>query len=586
MIDDVVPDKATYRPGEPAHVTVTLTNDRAGPLSGRIVLALRHLDQEVSRYEQAVEVGPGPDARAEVAFNFTPPSVPFRGYGLDATLYDAGGQVLAEGSGALDVLEHWSQAPRYGFLSDFAPDQSDAEVQARCDSLCRYHLNVVQFYDWMWRHYKLLPPPGVEEFTDAMGRRLSLRSVKAAIKGVQARGGAAMAYGAVYGAEPEFATLHPELMLYDEHGEPISLDRLFYIMNIAPDSPWVPLIVGEFAEAVRVMGFDGIHLDQYGFPVEAVTAEGKKVELAAHFPPLIEAARTAVTRTAAEVGRSGAGVIFNAVGNWPIEAVAPTSQHAVYIEVWPPDESYNDLRRLIREGKRLSGGKQVILAAYLSPFADPAEETLPRAEAAALLATAVIAASGGSHLLLGERDGILCNPYYPEYARLRPAFARRMRAYYDFLVRYEELLVAPDLQDRRVEQDRDGQGFARYSNRNEDRESYSLQGVPWSTQAEAGKVWLIARYRPGYRIVHLINLADQSEVAWNAPRTPPDPLSNITLALDGLPPIRQAMLLTPDAHRGKPLPVQYNTQGHTTYIHIPRLDIWSVVACACEGDPA
>ncbi|HEX8597849.1 MAG TPA: glycoside hydrolase family 66 protein [Chloroflexia bacterium] len=549
-IDDVVPHKATYRPGETAHVRVTLTNDGRAAERGRLTLALTSLATTVERVAQDVELGP--NTSTVIEFTLTPPPVSLRGYGLDATLAGPSGEALAEGSGALDVLERWSQAPRYGFLSDFAPGQTD--IEGRCDSLLRYHLNVVQFYDWMWRHYKLLPP--TEEFTDGMGRRLSLDSVRAAIEGVQARGGAAMAYGAVYGAEPEFIEQHPELVLYDEEGKPVSLAELFYIMNIAPDSPWVPLIVAEFAEAVREMGFDGIHLDQYGFPKTAVTASGEKVDLAEHFPLLIDRAREAVV-----AARPGAGVIFNAVENWPIETVAPTSQDAVYIEVWPPDVSYNDLRRLIREGRRLSGGKQVILAAYLSPFAETDETTLPQAEAAALLATATIAASGGSHLLLGERDGILCDPYYPKYATLRPAFAARMRAYYDFLLRYEELLISPELTD-----DEPGDGA-----------SLSLRGVSYAAEAEAGAVWTVARRKAGHHIVHLINLRDQSDVTWNSLRTPPGSLENLELTIEGLPPVGRVLLLTPDTGKGKPVSVSWTQEANQVRVHVPRLLIWAVV---------
>src|SRR6266540_3573467 len=316
-IDDIAPDRAMYRPGETARVRVTLTNAGRSAQSGRPTLVLSHLDQAVERLEQVVDVGPG--ATAMTTFTLIPPPTPLRGYGLDATLAAADGRVLAEGSGALDVLESWSQAPRYGFLSDFAPGQAD--VAARCDALCRYHLNVVQFYDWMWRHYALLPPadaiePGTEQsFTDALGRRLALATVRETIAAVQARGGAALAYGAVYGAEPEYADAHPELALFDEEGQRVSLAELFYIMNIAPGSPWVPLIVEEFAQAVRTLDFDGIHLDQYGFPKTARTASGELVDLSTHFPPLIDAARAAVV-----AAKPSAGVIFNAVGNWPIEA--------------------------------------------------------------------------------------------------------------------------------------------------------------------------------------------------------------------------------------------------------------------------
>lgn len=577
-IDDIAPDKATYHPGEIAQVRVTVTNGGEAGFRGRLSLTLRRINETVETAEQMVDLGA--NSTTTLLFSFTPPPTPtpMCGYGLDARLYSGkqegsgeGNRVLAEGSGALDVLERWSQAPRYGFLSDFGPEQTEGTVVARCESLCRYHLNVVQFYDWMWRHYKLLPPPEVGEvFTDVLDRRLSMRTVRQAIREVQARGGAAMAYGAVYGAEPEFADGHPELRLYDEAGKPISLAELFFIMNIAPSSPWVPLIVAEFAEAVRELGFDGIHLDQYGFPKIALDLAGEVVDLATCFPVLIDRARAAVIAEKAE-----AGVIFNAVTNWPIETVAPTSQDAVYIEVWPPYESYNDLRELIREGKHLSGGKQVILAAYLSPFLDAKEEDLPQAEAAALLATAAIAASGGFHLLLGERDGLLCDPYYPKYATLRPAFAEKMRGYYDFLVRYEELLTDPALQDWPDSGAEGGQVGVRVQ------AAESRGDLAVRSQAEGGTVWTIVRRKPGYWIVHLLNLVGQDNIAWNALRTPPEIIRDIDiiLSLDNLPPVREVLVASPDADMGRPVPVEWSQSGEQLHIHVPQLCVWSTIIC-------
>ncbi len=558
-IDDIAPDKATYRPGETAHVSVSVTNDGERHLQARLSLALVNINDTVTEIEQKVGLEPG--AATTLLFDFTPPPAPMQGYGLDATLYGEGGSALAHASGALDVLERWSQAPRYGFLSDFGPEQTESDVEARSDSLRRYHLNVVQFYDWMWRHYKLLPPSGAgNAFTDALGRRLSLRTVRHATERVQAGGGAAMAYGAVYGAEPEFADIHPELRLYDEEGKPISLAELFYIMNIDPASPWVHLIVAEFAEAVREIGFDGIHLDQYGFPRTARDSTGKIVDLALCFPSLIDKARSAVA-----AAKPGAGVIFNAVTNWPIETVAPTSQDAVYIEVWPPYESYNDLRNLISEGKRLGGGKQVILAAYLSPFLDVREEDVPQAEAAALLSTAAIAASGGFHLLLGERNGVLCDPYYPKYATLRPEFVPRMRTYYDFLVRYEELISAPSVEDWSHEQ-----------------LAESTSGVALRAQAERGTVWAIQRRKPGYRIMHLLNLTDQSDITWNALRTPPTQITDFEVRLGDLPPVQDVLAVSPDTRMGRPVPVQWRQENGLLYARLPQLHVWTVLICRLQ----
>ncbi|MEO7913652.1 MAG: glycoside hydrolase family 66 protein [Roseiflexaceae bacterium] len=559
-ISDVAPDRASYRPGETAHITVTLTNRQSTTVRVHLVLSLTHLDQLIEQIGQNSEIGAG--ATVPVVFTLTPPPTPLHGYGLDATLYDEAGLVLAAGSGALDVLEHWSQAPRYGFLSDFAPGQSD--VMARCDSLCRSHLNVVQFYDWMWRHYALLPPadaiePGTQQsYTDALGRRLALATVRETIAAVQARGAAALAYGAVYGAEPEYADAHPELALFDDAGRRVSLAELFYIMNIAPGSPWVPLIVAEFAQAIRALDFDGIHLDQYGFPKLAHTAAGDLVDLSTHFPPLIDAARAAVV-----AAKPSAGVIFNAVGNWPIETVAPTTQDVVYIEVWPPDESYNDLRRLIADARRLSANKPVILAAYLSPFLDCAPEQLAQAEAAAFLSTAVIAASGGSQLLLGERDGMLCDPYYPKYATLRPAFVPQLHAYYDLLVRYEEWLVAPELSDWSAA-------------------SIQLSGPAGSTQAEAGRVWVIARQKPGYRIIHLINLIDQDTTDWNALRTPPTLLSNLGVSIADMPPTQQILLVTPEAASARPLQLLAKHDNTALKLCVPNVQTWAMLICVLK----
>ncbi len=558
-IVDVAPDRASYRPGEPARVLVTIAAaESAAP--ARIALELTHLDRTIARLEQDVALAAG--AVTQVAFALAlPPDTP-RGYGLDAALLDAAGLPAARGSGALDVLDRWAQAPRYGFLSDFSPGQHD--VAERCDSLLRNHLNVVQFYDWMWRHYVLLPPadqvdPADGGFTDALGRRLSLATVRAAIAAVQARGAAALAYGAVYGAEPEYADAHPELALFDDHGQRVSLAGLFYIMNIAPESPWVPAIVAEFARCVRELGFDGIHLDQYGFPKTATDASGAPADLSEHFPPLIDAARAAVVEA-----RPSAGVIFNAVGNWPIETVAATTQDAVYIEVWPPDVSYNDLRRLVRAARQLGRNKPVILAAYLSPFLDCAPEHIAEAEAAALLATAVIAAVGGSHLLLGERDGILCDPYYPKYATLRPGFVPRMHAYYDFVVRYEEWLSDGALSDW-------------------DGADVMLDGAPAAAEATPGRVWAIARRRPGYRVVHLVNLSDQDTTDWNALRTPPAPRGPLALRLGGVPPLRELLLLTPDAEHGRPIALDFQQLGTEIEATIAELAVWAVVVCVLHS---
>ncbi len=181
-------------------------------------------------------------------------------------------------------------------------------------------------------------------------------------------------------------------------------------------------------------------------------------------------------------------------------------------------------------------------------------------EAGARLATAAIAAAGGFHLLLGEQDGILCDPYYPKYAHLRPEFVPTMRAYYDFLVRYEEWLNDPALTDV-------APGGA---------PPCRIAGLPVGAEAAPGTVWALARHRPGYRVVHLINLLDQAGVEWNAPRTPPQPRTDLTVTVDLPAPARAAYWLTPDAALGRPQPLPVEG-GATARVRIPALDTWGAL---------
>jgi dextranase len=548
QIIDVAPNKSMYLPNEALEIMITIDHQAETPFTGALRVVLNHLDDQIEARTITVSLEPGDTIRSVVTFK--PPPQPPRGYGVDVALIDGAG-VIATASGAFDVLERWSQAPRYGFLSSFGPEMDAATIAEAASSLCRFHLNVVQFYDWMWRHYKLLPPE--DDFTDALGRSISLRAVRDSISSVQGIGAAAFAYGAVYGAEPEYSDLHPELVLVDKDGAPHHLAELFYIMDIHPSSPWTPMIVNEFAETVRELDFDGIHLDQYGFPKGTVwTRTGETCDLADDFPLLIDAAREAVVKE-----KPSAGVIFNAVENWPIETVAPTTQDAIYIEVWPPDESYNDLRRLIQDAKRLGRGQQVVLAAYLTPFLE--EPHAPESEASALLATAVISSSGGFHLLLGERNGILCDPYYPKFGTLREAFVPRLRAYYDYLVRYEEWLTVPCVADWDV----------------------TFENELIRTEAVPGTIWAIACKTSTERIVHLIDLRDQSDDRWNTARTPwSSGMSTIELTILIDENVDSVLIASPEDPRAHELSFESTATG--IRVEVPISGTWTTVVAKVQ----
>ena len=88
--------------------------------------------------------------------------------------------------------------PRYGFVSHYEAGRATDGV---AENVRRFHLNAVQFYDWMYRHAKLMPPE--EEFEDALGQRISLATVRRLVAAVHEAGSLPIAYAAVYAVGKE-----------------------------------------------------------------------------------------------------------------------------------------------------------------------------------------------------------------------------------------------------------------------------------------------------------------------------------------------------------------------------------------------
>lgn len=443
---------------------------------------------------------------------------------------------------AFDIVAKAAEVTRYGFLTDFAPADNHTDDVA---SMRRLHLNAVQFYDWMYRHDELVAP--TEEYEDALGKTTSRRTICTKTAACKQMGMRPFAYGAVYAATPGFSAAHPDWELRTSSGEPLMFgDGWLHFMNIAPGSAWSVHLLAEYERTVTDLGFMGIHMDTYGFPKYANDTGARPVSLRNCFAPLINAAAARVRAL-----DENNGVIFNAVNNWPIEQVAGSDQDAVYIEVWPPHESYFDLYRLIREARLLSGGKTVVLAAYMEPFkhiesdgagraneaepakdagraneADPvkdagrtAEAMSAKAEYAYLLTNAVINASGGTQLALGADDGILCDSYYPNHARLSPEFVIKTQKYADFLVRYAELLYADPGSDI---------SMSCTGGINQDI-IFRANDVRFSSHAAAGAVWTIIRESEARICVNLVNLCGNGE-RWNEKKNKPIPADNIRIA--------------------------------------------------------
>jgi len=385
-----------------------------------------------------------------------------------------------------------------------------------------------------------------------LGRRLSRGTVEDLIEAAHERNIAAMPYTAIYAASIPFYEEHRDWALYQANGQPYLLGENFLVyMDPRPDSAWVDHLLEQFNQVLRQTAFDGIHLDQYGDPKEGYDLNGQRFELAVPLAETINA-----TKELALSHRHRGTVVFNAVTNWPIEAVAPSEQDFVYIEVWPPYSRFEDLHKLITQAQDIGGGKPVVLAAYIDPSL----------EHNARLMDAVIFASGGGHIELGERNGMLAEPYFPNYGTMTPGLAEAIRRYYDFAVRYQDV-IGPRTRDTTTD----------YLQRIE------LDGISTFSGNLKDRVWPIVREGGGFLAISFINLLGVKSPEWaNVIDVPPTPLGPTTIHIIGDDrEISRIWFSSPDGDDPSPQPLTY-TRGNdeprnVLIFQIPSLAYWDLV---------
>jgi len=559
-IKDAYPDKAQYLTGDKVNIKVELHNPLPENLKVLLTTQIMHTNHVLARYSHEIELAADGTTIHNVELGPLPEA--FQGYGADVWLTQDGGEA-ERFSTAFDVVDNWRQSPRYGFLSDFHSREEGDTLDVA--SLNKLHINLVQFYDWMYRHDDLVPAE--EVFKDLMGRELSLKVVKEKIALCHAYGMKAMAYGAIYAASKEFYREHPDWALYYSNGKVIDFIDIFSIMNISEDSPWHRHIIGEYRKAVEQVDFDGIHMDTYGYPKSGISRLGgvEKVErLEEQFPVLIGNTRKELSRSKDDVA-----LIFNNVGNWPVDTVGMAAQDAIYIEVWNPYERYHHISQIIAWAKQFGGGKPVILAAYLKPFRLEAAESMDKAHAAALLLSAAIFSHGGYHLLLGENNGVLTQGYYVDYSVVGEVFMREIRNYYDFMVRYLHLLYDPTLRDVSM------------THTEGDNLEYVFSGADYSAYGEPGKVWTVVRENERFKLINLINLTNNAEDYWNEGKNRPQTLDNLTVAIQVNEKVQSVFTASPDIDMGRPHNLEYSLaegeRGFVLSVAVPRVYQWSML---------
>jgi dextranase len=467
---ELIPTKATFAPGEPVEVEVR---------GDAVTVSLWHLDRKVAEADPVNGFA-----------RFDP--LPEGGYGVEG----------GDATSALDVLADPLSRARYGFVARY---DAGREVEGVVDNVRRLHLNAVQFYDWMYRHARLVPPQ--DDFEDALGQTISLDTVRRLATAIGDAGSLPMAYAAVYAVGKEaWPEWEPE-GLFRADGTPWMLGD--FLWNVDPSAErWVSHFVEDLRSALDAVEFKGFHLDQYGAPKRALRRDGSIVELEEAFPALLE-------RLAVDV--PDARMIFNNVNDFPTWTTARATQSAIYIEVWAPSVRLGHLADIVMKARSHAPEKAVILAAYLSSYR--ADETAARA--AERLQHAVVFSHGGTVLLHGEERNVLTEAYYVSNKAISAETSDAAQRCYDFAVRYGDLLF-----------DRESVDVTHTMLAGENLEVKIEASVPVSIDCEPGALWArVIRTKLGL-LVSLIDLSAQEDDLWDGPKRPSAPLSGVRVAIE------------------------------------------------------
>lgn len=555
-------DKSMYAPNETACVYV-----EAIPQGTRqLRITLNHLDHQV----MALESEPADQVLVQL------PEPDGKGYLMEIEALNGNQDVLAKTYTAIDVSNSWTKFPRYGYVWDYSAVSNPEEKIA---AMSRYHINGVQFYDWQYRHHQ----PVSEDLTswkDWSGRTIYGDAVRDYLSAAHEKGMACMAYNMIYAANQTYLTdgsgVSPDWRLVKANGEdfisemngllgPVGVLQYFNPLN--PD--WQQYIFSQEQKVFQAFDFDGWHGDTIGENGRMRTPNDEPLGYDENGKP-IYLVKDCYTQflNAAKAAIAPKYLTFNPVGAQGIENVNISDVDVLYTEFWPWDkdadglayDSYFSIHKAIQSASEQSGGKSLIVAAYVN-YRNPKSRFNP---AAVRMMDCVVFASGGARIELGNGDNMLSDEYFPSDTkkRMRGDLPEAVLRLYDFMVAYENLL-------------RDGQHpVAR---------NVQLENVPVSADGKSDTVWCFAKADESMEIYHFINLTG-TDNGWRdekQTKKAPTTQENLRSRLYTDFPVQAVYLASPDQQDIAPQQLTFvsGEDGNGRYIEFtqPCLAYWNMI---------
>lgn len=539
-------DKAVYSPGE----TVTFTMSML-PENARI--RYLHLNEVLKE-----------DPVNSLTWTWQPPTTDFKGYMIE--LYSKSGEENKTlGSIAVDVSSNGIYFPRNGFLSHYGEVSQD-KIDSVMRKLNRYHMNVVQFQDWEYKHH--LPLAGTVSNPEVSWKEIGNRTnykqtVEKYIQSAKTYKMKTLSYNLLYGAldDAKADGVRDEWFMYmdkaQKNKEIFALPKPPFKSDIFFTDPsnveWQNYIRSRTKEAFEVYDFDGYQVDQVGNRDKNLyDYSGNLIDLPATFKPFLESMRSQMPDKL---------LVMNAVNQYGQEnSISKSPVDFLYTEIWAPDESYKDLARIIQDNDRWSNNtKKSVLCAYMNY--NIAEKPGLFNTPGVLLTNAVIFSFGGAHLELGEH--MLGKEYFPNNnLQMKDDLKKAIIVYYDFMTAYENLL-------------RDGGSF---NSVKVNCTNGKMNLAAWPPQN--GKVSVQGKKVGSRQILNFINFANASTLEWRdreGKQTEPKSIESAIIEVSYPARVTKVWVASPDINFGIPQNLEYTQAGDQISFTLPLLKYWSMV---------
>jgi dextranase len=336
---------------------------------------------------------------------------------------DASGNVIDEEF--FGVRGYRGEDPVLGFVTSFDDTSREGVVAWLRDLRC----TVVQVYDWMDSYSQALSPS--DHYEDPLGRPIDRSALVKLIVAIKEAGAVAQAYAPVIAADKDLAAEHEAWRLFRNDKAPEALGDLLEIMDPG-NAEWQSYWIDNYGGALNALGFDGVHLDTYGYPRDAKVVQGNDANMVEGYTSFVAAVRAT---------RPTNVISFNQVNGVPRGFPAPVSPSFRYVEVWPPNDQWRHLEGLLGRSAGSSDRHGDTLAIYPPAW----DQDRANALRTCVLSEAVATTIGANTLIWGDRDGVLAHPYYVNHETLGETERVQALEWHRFTLRTRDLFrVATD----------------------------------------------------------------------------------------------------------------------------------------------